>query len=380
MNIGIFTESYLPSHDGVATSVAMSASQLTKLGHNVSIIAPNRPHVKEKKNIYRIVSVKLLDEPEIWEAIEMPQSTLFELFQKNFDIIHIHSGGTISNIGWQIAKLHRLPLVMTYHTLWSYYTHYFPFPFLINPRMFREFSSLLGNTCDALIAPTEKVRNILKSYAITKPIYVIPNGINLNKFLHPEKGYLRKKLHIPLSKTILLSVGRLEKEKSPDFILTAFSRVARHNTEAVLVFVGEGREKKYLENQAKRLQIDSQIFFAGAVPYIDMPRVYADAAIFLFASKTETQGMVVYEALATGVPVIAVQDTAFYSIVNDGHNGFMTNKDPKRYATKIQHLLTHKEQKREFASNAQKSVAPFAIENTVKQLEHCYFTVINNLS
>jgi len=375
MNIGFFTESYLPSHDGVATSVAMTATQLTKIGHTVSIVAPNRPHAREKKNIYRIVSVKLLNNPEVWEAIEIPQSALFELFQKDFDIINIHSGGTITNIGWQIAKLHRIPLVMTYHTLWKYYAHYFPFSFLVNPWIYKEFNLLFGNTCNALIAPTEKVKNILKRYAIKKPIYVIPSGIELTKFSEAKKGYLRQKLHIPESKSILLSVGRLEKEKSPDFILSSFSRVAKQNSEVVLIFVGEGREKENIHRQAKQLGINSQIYFTGAIPYIHMPQVYADADAFLFASKTETQGMVIYEALATGLPVIAVQDLAFSSVLIDGYNGYMTNKNTKNYAKKILQILNDKDKYKKFSRNAQKSVVPFSIENTVKQLEQCYLTI-----
>jgi 1,2-diacylglycerol 3-alpha-glucosyltransferase len=378
MKIGFFTESYLPSFDGVATTVAMSASQLTKLGHNVSIIAPNRPHGREKKNIYRIVSVKLLKKPEVWEALEIPQSTLLELFQKDFDIIHVHSGGTITNIGWQIAKLHRIPLVMTYHTLWKYYAHYFPFSFLVRPWIYKEFNLIFGSTCNALIAPTEKVKHILKSYGIKKPIHVIPNGIDIAKFSNQKRGYLQKKLQIPHTKTILLYVGRLEKEKSPDFILTAFSHIAKHNPDVVLVFVGEGREKDRLLKQAKQLQINSKIFFAGTIPYIHMPLVYADADLFLFASKTETQGMVIYEALASGLPVVAVRDSAFSSILIDGYNGFMTNKDPKEFAKKIQYLLKHTEQRKRFIDNAKTSVIPFSVEYTVKQLEQCYLAIKNS--
>jgi 1,2-diacylglycerol 3-alpha-glucosyltransferase len=378
MKIGIFTESYLPSPDGVATSVAMTASQLTKLGHTVSIVAPNRPHSKEKKNIYRIVSVKILNKPEIWEALEIPQSALFALFQKDFDIIHIHSGGTITNIGWQIAKLHRIPLLMTYHTLWQYYAHYFPFSFLINPWMFRKFNLLFGNTCNALITPTEKVKHILKTYGIKKPIYVIPNGIALHTFSQAKKGYLRQKLHIPYTKSILLTVGRLEKEKSPDFILASFAHIAKQNPNVVLVFVGEGREKLILQNLAKQLHIFSQIYFTGAVPYTIMPQVYADADIFLFASKTETQGLAVYEALASGLPVVAVHDTAFTTILHDGFNGYISNKYPEHFAKKIAHLLKNKAQLNNFSRNAQKSVVPFSIENTVKQLEECYLTTIKS--
>lgn len=375
MNIGFFTESYLPSHDGVATSVAMTAKQLTKLGHTVTIVAPNRPHVREKKNVYRIISVKLLDNPEIWEAIEVPQSSLFELFQKDFDIIHIHSAGIITNIGWQIAKLHHIPLVMTYHTLWKYYIHYFPLPFLINPWFLKELNSLVGNACDALIAPSEKVKRILKSYGIRKPIYVIPNGIEIDRFSHPYKGYLRQKLNIPNSYTLLLSVGRLEKEKSPDFIISAFSHIAKNNPNIALVFVGEGREKIHLQNYAKELQLESQIFFGGVISYTHMPQIYADADIFLFASKSETQGMVIYEALASGLAIVAIHDTAFSSILKDGYNSYLVDKDPKEFAKKIQHLINNKIIREDFRKNAQKSVIPFSTENTVKQLEQCYYSI-----
>jgi 1,2-diacylglycerol 3-alpha-glucosyltransferase len=378
MNIGFFTESYLPSQDGVASSVALAATQLKKMGHNVTIVAPGRPHVKKEKNVYRITSVKLLDSPEVWEAIELPEKTLIELFQKDFDIIHIHSGGTVTNIGWQVAKLHGIPLVLTYHTLWKYYSHYFPFSFLIQPWIFKELSYMIGSTCNALIAPTEKVKKILRTYGIRKPIYVIPNGIDLQSFSHNAKGYLQEKYNIPHSRSILLCVGRLEKEKSPHFILTSFSHLLRKYPHAVLVFVGEGREKEDLQNMAKELHIEANVLFTDALPYIHMPKVYADADISVFASKTETQGMVIYESLAAGLPIVAVQNAAFTPILVDGYNCFTTDKDPVHFANKVHHLLKDKDLHGNFKNNAQKSVRFFSVEHTVKQLEECYINILTN--
>lgn len=376
MKIGFFTDSYLPSPDGVATSVESSAKELQKLGHEVSIIAPNQPHTKDREHIYRLLSIRIVKAPDVWWALEVPQPALFKIANLEFDIIHGHSGGPVSFLGWQLAQLHTIPFVETYHTLWKYYRHYLPNPDLVKLWMVKKFTAYVGNDCDAMIAPTFKAKKDLVADGVKKPVYIVPNGIYIENFSGREKGYLHKRLHISADKKILLTVGRLHKEKAIDFLITSFKEVKKTFPDTVFVIIGKGHNEAYLKKMAETLQLTDSIYFAGSIPYADMPSAYADTDLFLFASTTETQGMVVVEALASGVPVIAVKDNAFVDVIENEINGYLVDKDTGQFAKKIKTVLHDEIVLKKLSHNARKSAEQFSIDYTTRILEQVYQEII----
>lgn len=380
MKIGMFTDSYHPSRDGVATSVASVSQELKKRGHVVYIIAPQHPHIKDRKNIFRIFSVQLFKEPDIRIGLEIPQPSLLKISTIDFDIIHGHSGGPISFLGWQLALVSDRPFVETYHTLWKYYRHYFLFPRLIKPGLVKRIHAWFGNDCDALIAPTQKVKKTLLSYGIKKPIYVVPTGIVRSNFSHHPAGYLHTRLRIPTTTKIILSVGRLEKEKSMDFVLHAFSAAQSSCPQSALVIVGEGRNKKKMEQYIFSHGLHNTVHLPGAIEHTDMPKVYADSDLFVFASQTETQGIVIAEALASGVPVITVDDAAFYDMVKDGYNGYLLDKTIDAFAKKITEILHNDRLRKKLGHNARDSSKDFSAQKTAAVLEMVYTEVIKNKS
>jgi 1,2-diacylglycerol 3-alpha-glucosyltransferase len=376
MTIGIFTDSYLPLRDGVATSVASSAASLEKKGHTVYIIAPESTKYGEYEdayNVYRLRSYLLYREPEIRIGLQLPQRSLLKISTIDFDIIHGHACGPISILGWELARLRRIPFIATYHTLWKYYRYYFPFSFMRKPHVLEKMSSIFGNQCDIVVAPTEKVKRELLSYGIHKPIRIIPNGIDIEKFSAQQQGFLHKKLSIPHKKKIILSVGRLGEEKSIDFLIHSFAAYAHSvRSDAVLVLVGEGKDKAKLESLAAESGILDRIYFTGAIAYTDMPQVYADADLFVFASQTETQGMVLLEALASGIPVLAVEDSAFVNIVKHNVNGMLVTKDTQLFASTMGNLLADMSTLTTFHKNAKNSVLAYSVENSTMSLESLY--------
>jgi 1,2-diacylglycerol 3-alpha-glucosyltransferase len=376
MKIGLFTDSFLPSHDGVATSVALLAKELDERGHDVIVVCPNQPHYKDPKYVYRLFSIRLMEKPEIWAGLEIPQLALLKISEIDFDIIHGHSGGPVSLLGWQIAQIRNIPFVETYHTMWRHYRHYFRFPNMLKGWMIKKISEVFGNDCDALIAPTEKVQRELKSYGIKRPIFVIPSGISLEQFENNKTGYLHKKLDIPKNTKIILSVGRLEKEKSIDFLIKSFSHAKSLLQNCVLVVIGEGRDKSKMNKLIKSLKIEDMVFLIDSVSFSDMPYVYADADLFVFASQSETQGMAIIEALASEVPVVAVRDSAYESVIINGQNGFMVKKDLEEFAKKITDVITDEKLYRRLKISARKSVAQFSVKNTVESLEQVYTQLI----
>jgi 1,2-diacylglycerol 3-alpha-glucosyltransferase len=372
MRIGLFTDSYLPLRDGVATAVASCARELELMGHSVSIIAPDCASTKDGDNVYRVRSIRLFKEPEIHMGLPIPQQVITDLTDIDFDVIHGHTGGPISLLGWKIARTKHIPYVATYHTLWKHYTHYFFIKNLLKPWMFEKTSGMFGNICDAVIAPTNKVKKELQSYGVKKPIVIIPNGIYIERFRDQKKGFLRQSYSIPIDKKILLTVGRLEKEKSVDFLIASFALLHKQDENIVFVIVGEGRDKEKLHQLAIKNGVNNSIYFTGAIEHTAMPSVYADADLFIFGSDTETQGMVIIEALASGVGVLTIQDTAFQTSVLEGWNGYMVTKKPSIFAKRMHTLMQQPLLRKQLGKNALESATAYSIHQTAYALVQLY--------
>lgn len=377
MKIGFFTDSYMPFLTGVTSSVESSAKALEQKGHEVYIIAPKHPRYKDHgKNVYRLTSIKILDAPEVRFALHLPEKSLLQILRIDFDIIHGHAGGPITLLGWQTAKLKNIPYVATYHTLWNKYTHYIFRGRIINPRMFEITSKLFGNVCDCLIAPTERVKKELTRYGIKKPIYVLPSGINLENYNTGKKGFLRNKYHISNDTKILLYVGRLGKEKSVDFLIKAFRIIHQKYENSVLMIVGSGAEKSNLTKLVKEYKLQKSVYFCGNINHSKIPLVYADADLFVFASKTETQGLVVNEALASGLPVVVVKDETYKDAVINNKNGFLTPDKPEVFADKAVTLLSDSILYEQFSLKAQQTALKFSAHENARQLEKIYKKLI----
>lgn len=379
MKIGFFTDAYFPQVNGVTTSVENTAKELRKRGHEVYIVTSRYPNYKDKKedNVIRLSSILINKKLDIRIATHLPEKELFDLYKMKFDVIHAHSGGTISLLGLEIAHFKKNPFVFTYHTLWNKYTHYFLKGLLLKPKMAEVLSQIFCNQCDAIIAPAERVKNELLSYGVKKPILVIPSGLDLKKFSSAKEGFLREKLKLKKTDKILLTVGRLGKEKSVDFLIKVFKLVWKKNENTILIIAGDGPEKKNLQQLASKLGIKDRIYFLGNIDLKYMPLVYRDADIFLFVSTTETQGLVLLEAMASGVPVVAIKDEVIQTLVKTGRNGFVTEKKIDAYASRILELLVNKKLLDGFSQNAKKTVFPFSIAKSVDQLERLYFSLVS---
>lgn len=262
MRIGLFTDGYLPQPNGVATSVLETARELEKRGHEVFIIAPKYPGFRDAPNVIRLPSVKIIKEPEMRVALNLPDNNLRKILTMDFDLIHGHSGGPITFLGREVARLKQVPFVVTYHTLWNRYTHYIFKGKIVKPKLLERATKIFGNSCTHIIAPTERVKKELKSYGIKKPITVIPSGIDIDKFSSSRAGSLRKATGIAKS-PIIMYAGRLGKEKSVDFLLEVFQEVLSKENEARFVIVGGGQEKANLESLAKKLGIAEKVHFFG---------------------------------------------------------------------------------------------------------------------
>lgn len=375
MKIGFFTDGYPPQLNGVATSVEAWTKELEKLGHEVYIIAPKYPNYKDRDNVIRLSSFRILKQPDIRLAGFMPIKSMAEIFKIKFDIIHGTSGGTVSSLGLIVARLKKIPYVFTYYTRWNLFTHYVFKGKLIRPGIVEKAMKIFCNRCDYIIVPMRKIKNELISFGVIKPIAVISSGVDTEKFNKQKKGFLHQKTGIKNGK-ILLYVGRLEKEKSVDFLIKAFQLIHAKNKEANLVLVGDGTMKKSLEQLAKGLGVKENVYFTGLIDSKEMNKAYSDADIFVFASKTETQGMVILEALSSGVPVVAFNDEVYNGIIKDKVNGALVSTH-EEFAKACLEILSNNLYRQELSKNASKSMQDFSLFKTAKSFEKLYKKLIN---
>jgi len=351
MRIAFFTDQYHPSVSGVVENIETSAKALRELGHQVIIVAPKTPRFKSKeKNVFWIPSVKVIKNPEFRLIVPLPDKTMRALLAKKFDVIHAHAGGTACFLGWELARRKKIPYIFTYHTLLNRYTHYLFNGKVITPKMAEIGSRVFGNLCNYIVAPTQRVKKELLSYGVTKPIEVISGGVDLQKYQKLDKNFLRKKYKIAKNKKILLYVGRLGKEKNIPFLLHSLAKLKR--SDSVLFIVGDGPERARLEKLSSRLKLTDKIIFTGFISADQIPSVYASGDLFVFASTSETQGLVVIEAMAAGTPVLAVKDEAYEGVVLNNVNGILVAEDTSAFTKTLNKLLDDPQRIERLGKNA----------------------------
>ena len=342
MRIGIFTDSYKPYTSGVVTSICTFKEELEKMGHQVFIFAPDYPHYhKDEPGVFRYYSLPAPTNPDYTLAIPLFPGMRQQIKRLKLDIIHVHSPAIMGRVGLHYARAFRLPIVFTYHTLYEQYTHYLPVAQEFAKDMTVKFSSKFCNDCDHVIVPAQEIYDLLSTYRIITPISVIPTGVPLEKFIPAPGNWLRDNYSIPPENKILLFVGRLTKEKNLDFLIQTFKMVHDKNPHTTLVITAQGPLEAELKKLAISLDLDLErdIVFTGAVPYDTLVQVYYAADLFVFASLTETQGLVLIEAMAAGLPVVAVRASGVQEMVDDGIDGLLTSLDRDELAGAIGQIL-----------------------------------------
>lgn len=341
MKIAFFTDTYFPQLNGVTISVANYAKALREKGHTVYIFAPKIKGYKDtEKDVYRLPSVKVLSsEPEVMFPIGVSFRGMRQLLKMDFDIVHAHGNGAFSLLGQRVARIQKIPFIITFHTLHTEYTHYFFKGKVIKPGMVERGFRIWARISDGIIAPSEKMRQKLIEFGCKKEIVIMPNFIDLSPFMHAKEGYLHKLLDLSADVPLLLTVGRLGKEKNFSFLIDVFAALAQKEKKSHFVIVGQGPEKEALQKQAMDRGVADRVHFTGRIAEQDMPHVYHDGAIFLFASTTETQGICVLEAAAAGVPLIIGKDAAFDLILQNGEDGFALPFEKELFVQKIQEVL-----------------------------------------
>lgn len=328
MKVLITTDLYATSTNGVVTSVRNLMEELEKKGHEVRILTVSEKLRSHKEdNIYYIRSVPL---GAIYPNVRMPVSYrhhyIKELTQWKPDVIHSQCEYFSYQFAGYISKKTDAPIVHTYHTLYEQYvTYIFPSQ-RIGACFVGVLSKLRLRKAEAIVAPTQKVENVLKNYGIRNPIYVVPSGIALEqhkaRISEEERKSRRQTLGIPEDHTVLLNLGRLGTEKNLSELIELFSIALAQNSKLTLLIVGDGPARKDLEEISARLGIADRVIFTGMVAPSEVHKYYQLGDVFVSASTSETQGLTYIEAAANGLPLLCRRDPCLDDVLVEGRNGY----------------------------------------------------------
>jgi len=348
MKIALVTDTYFPRINGVSTSTQIFAEEFTKLGHEVHIYAPAFPNSIDETNhlkIYRFPSFYLFFDPEDRLGMPWRDKKLVQQFIDNkYDIVHTQTPFTIGGPAVKWARQSGAKVVHTYHTLFAAYTeHYLWFlPKSFGVWYAKSSSRRYCNACDLLITPSTEMKNVLLSYDVTKPVEVIPTGIRLERFRGKDSQRFRKVKGYKPEDQVVLFMGRVAEEKNIDFLMRVVHRLKPRIPNLQFLIAGEGAAKKGLEKMTADLNMGDYVHFAGYLSKDDWRDCYAGSDLFVFASITETQGLVVTEAMAAETPVVAVGEMGIKDVMASGRGGLVTRLDEDEFTEAVYKMLTDK--------------------------------------
>jgi 1,2-diacylglycerol 3-alpha-glucosyltransferase len=372
MRIGFFTDTYTPQINGVVTSITLFAKALERLGHTVYIFAPTPRQRDDGQHIIRIPSVPFAFQPEMRLASLYSAHADRLVRRANLDIIHSHDPFAIGLYGLAVAKRYRLPYVHTYHTLYPEYVHYIwetRFTRAMAERLSREFC----DQCDLVLAPSTKIERALHRWGVTSPVTTLPTGVDAGRFAARDEEAIaafRHRFGIPEDDKLLVFVGRIGKEKNVDALLEAMVDVKTPG--ARLVIVGDGPHRAALEKRMRALHVADRVTLTGYVRHEEVAAAYQAGSALFFASKSETQGLVIAEAMAAGLPVVAVNDLAVADAVADGVNGYLVKDAPAALAEAADRLLGDDATRERMAAASVERAEDICIDNQAARLVGLY--------
>jgi 1,2-diacylglycerol 3-alpha-glucosyltransferase len=346
VRIGLFTNNYVPFCGGVTISVDTLRRGLEARGHEVWTFAPRFPGPADPDpRVVRVPSVPAATYPDFSLAVPWAARLGRLARSLDLDVFHAHHPFLLGPTARRLARRAERPLVFTYHTRYEKYAHYIPVTRTLVEAAALALSTRFAARADAVIAPSALVRAQLRARGVRTPISVVPTGVDLVAFQPGSRVAARRALGLPATAPIVLYVGRLDREKSVDRVLLAFDRIAGTVGDARLVLVGQGKEGTALGRLAQSLSAADRVMFAGVRPHGMLAGWYRAADLFLFASETETQGLVLAEAAACALPAVAIAAAGCDEVVRDGESGILTKSDPAALAEAAIGLLLDAERR-----------------------------------
>lgn len=389
MRIGIFTDTYPPFINGVSTSITMLQRALTEKGHDVYIVTVNPENMsykyEEDDHIVRIPGIPVGIYDYRLSGI-YPIRAINKIKKWNLDIIHSHTEFGVGTFARIIAKQLKIPLVHTYHTMYEDYVHY------ITKGHFDKSSKKIveyltkfycDKTATELIVPSTKTYNLFKQkYKFDKNVHIVPTGVEVERFYREncnteEINAIKKELNIKRDDFIVLYVGRLAQEKNVELLIKSQVEIAKKNKKCKLVIVGSGPDYEKYIKLVNDLKIKKNVIFTNSIPWEEMPNYYNCADVFVTASKTETQGLTVIEAMAASLPVICIEDESFSNVVINHLNGRTFTND-QEYKSSLLEIMKDKYKFKKMSSQARVSAKSHSLKYYAESILDVYYAALKS--
>lgn len=338
MNIAHFTNTYKPNVNGVSRSVSVFRDGLTRLGHNVFVFAPaGGDYVDEEPFIFRYPAFEIR---QFNYSLSIPVSPYanWVLPRLKPDIIHSNHPVLLGDVAVRQAQKLDLPLVFTFHTRYTEYSHYVPIHQAFVKGMIVNGLARYLRFCQHIITPSDSIKQTLAEHGVTERVTTLPTGIDLGPFRDADGSTIREHYGWG-SDTVLISMGRLAREKNWEQLIKACANVITSRDGVRMALIGDGPQRAELEQLVQDMGITGRVEFIGRLPFEDVPAYLKAGDLFCYSSLTETQGLVTMEAMAAGLPIVAVDATGTRDVISDGIDGILTPDDPDALGSAILKLL-----------------------------------------
>ncbi|MDR2650553.1 MAG: glycosyltransferase family 4 protein [Clostridiales bacterium] len=377
MNIGIFTDTYYPQINGVVTSTRMLEKELNKLGHQVFIITTTNPEVTHvAPRVFRLPSMPFIFFPTQRVTFLYSPKLLIRLKQLKLDVVHTQTEFPVGIFGKIVSEFYRIPMVHTYHTMYEDYVHYIANGHLITPKIAQKFSRLFCNRADIVIAPVRKTKEYLEEIGVSRPIRIIPTGLDFSpfareNFTEEQISHVKEELGISPGDPVIVTIGRVAKEKSIDVLIDQMPRLREKLSNVRLVVVGPGPYLDILKQQAEKLCVTESVIFTGGKPWEVIPIYYQIGDVFAMASTTETQGLTYIEAMAGKIPVVVKSDRSVEGVIVHGKTGYCFERDDEA-ADLLYRALTERDEAKKMAEEGFIKISLLSAAHFARSVEQVY--------
>ncbi len=382
MKIGLFTNTFLPHVGGVARSTQTLLEDLRRLRHRVLVVAPafaqGAAPRRIERSVERVPAVQNFNGSDFSVRLPLGAALNQRLNAFQADLIHAHHPFLLGDTALRVGAERGAPVVFTHHTLYEQYTHYVPFDSPTLRDFVVELSTRFANCCEGVIAPSESIADLITTRGVQAPIRVIPTGIETTKLAAGRRERWRRKLDLRPDDVLIGHVGRLAPEKNLAYLAEALARCLRRNDHAHALIVGDGPSRPEMEKTFGAQRVLHRVHFAGQQTGRALVDAYAGFDGFAFASHSETQGMVLAEAMAAANPVIALNASGVREVVTDGTNGRLLASDasPEAFARALTQLVRNADARARWTDAAPRTAARFDRRRTAREVVDYYAELV----
>lgn len=375
MNIAMFTNAYAPIVGGVARSVETFAETLRTMGHQVLVVTVTVSGATQSSDhVFRLPAIKHIAGTQFSLKLPIPASLRDRLDAFNPDIIHSHHPFMLGDTALRVARRRGRPLLFTHHTRYEHYAYQFRHDSKVLENICKAVATEYANLCDAVIAPSPSIKQLIQKRGVTPPVDVIPTGVDIQRYAAGDRKASRKRRGIPAEAFVVGYLGRVAEVKNIEFLARAVMRFLQRCPTAWFLIAGDGDSVGTVKQILLDGGVANRSVITGDISGHTIADVYAAMDVFAFASKTDTQGIVLIEAFSAGIPVIALDAPGPRDTIEDGRTGRLLHADisENMFTQALFDIFRNEATRRGWSDAARERVKDYDAGKCAERLISCY--------